>query len=87
MLARYNAMDLSMSGPPCVCRKPVSIETAVRIELFFPILDCLAWWRSGYGTGLATPKVAGSTPGLVLSSTNLGKLFIDVPLSPSSITW
>ena len=54
MLARYNAMDLSMSGPPCVCRKPVSIETAVRIELFFlqtevlrPILDCLAWWPSG----------------------------------------
>ena len=46
----------------------------------------MAWWRSGYGIGLATPKVAGSTPGLTLSGNNLGQVVhTHVPLSPSSI--
>ena len=34
---------------------------------------CLAWWRCGLAVGLATPKVAGSTPGLALSGNNLGQ--------------
>ena len=45
----------------------------------------VAWWCSGWGVGLATPKVAGSTLGLVLSANNLGKVVhTHVPLSPSS---
>ena len=35
----------------------------------------VVWWRSGYGVGLATVKVAGSTPGLSVSAKTLGKLF------------
>ena len=47
-----------------------------------------AWWRSGQGVGLATAKVAGSTPGLVLSGNNLGQVVhTHVPPSPSSIIW
>jgi len=46
----------------------------------------VAWWRSGYGIGLVTAKVAGSTPGLALSGDNLGQVVhTHVPLSPSSI--
>jgi len=38
--------------------------------------------------GLATPKVAGSTPGLALSGNNLLQVVhTHVPLSPSSIIW
>jgi len=38
--------------------------------------------------GLATPKVAGSTPGLALSGNNLGEVVhTHVPQSPSSIIW
>jgi len=38
------------------------------------------------GVGLATPKVAGTTPGLALSGNNLGQaVHTHVPLSPSSI--
>jgi len=48
----------------------------------------VAWWCSGWGVGLATPKVAGSTLGLVLSGNNLGKVVhTHVPLSPSSTVW
>jgi len=44
--------------------------------------------RSGWSVGLATPKVAGSTPGLALSGNNLGQVVHTcVPLSPSSIIW
>jgi len=31
-------------------------------------------WHSGQGVRLATPKVAGSTPGLALSGNNLGQV-------------
>ena len=31
-------------------------------------------WRSGESVALATPKVAGSTPGLALSRNNLGQV-------------
>ena len=34
----------------------------------------MAWWRNGQSVGLATPKVAGSTPGLALSGNNLGQV-------------
>ena len=34
----------------------------------------VAWWRNGQRVGLATPKVAGSTPGLALSGNNLGQV-------------
>ena len=34
-------------------------------------LPGVAWWCSGQGIGLATPKVAGSTPGFALSGKNL----------------
>jgi len=45
----------------------------------------VVWWRSGQGVGLATPKVAGSTPGLALSGNNLGQVVHPhVPLSLSS---
>jgi len=38
------------------------------------------------GVGLATPTVAGSTPGLALSRNNLGQVVhTHVPLSPSII--
>ena len=48
----------------------------------------MTWWRSGYGVGLATPKVAGSTAGLALSFNNLGQVvYTHVPPSPSSIIW
>jgi len=43
----------------------------------------MGWWRSGQGVGLATPKVAGSTPGLALSRNNLGQIVhTHLPLSP-----
>ena len=46
----------------------------------------MAWWRSGYGVGHATPKVTGSTLGLALSGNNLGQVVhTHVPLSPRSI--
>jgi len=40
----------------------------------------VAWWRNGQGVELMTRKVAGSTPGLVLSGslTTLGKLFTHI---------
>ena len=45
-------------------------------------------WPSGWSVGLATPKVAGSTPGFALSGNNLGQVVhMLVPLSPSSIIW
>jgi len=45
-------------------------------------------WHSGQSAGLATPKVAGSTPGLALSVNNLGQVVhTHVPLSPSRIIW
>ena len=48
----------------------------------------MAWWRNGQGVGHATPKVAGSTPGLALLGNNLGQVVhTRVPLSPSSIIW
>jgi len=47
-----------------------------------------AWRRSCLGVGLATPKVAGSTPGLALSGNNPGQVVhTRAPLSPSSIIW
>jgi len=43
---------------------------------------------SGWDIGLATPKVVGSTPILVLLGNNLGQIvYTDVPLSPGTITW
>jgi len=48
----------------------------------------VAWWRNGYGVGLATPKVAGSTPGLAISGNNFGQVVhTRVPLSPGSLIW
>ena len=48
----------------------------------------VVWWRCGQGVELASPKVAGSTPGLALSGNNLGQVVhTRVPLSPSSIIW
>jgi len=48
----------------------------------------VAWWRSGQGVGLATPKVASSTPGLALSGNNLGQVVhTHVRLSPIRIIW
>ena len=45
-------------------------------------------WPGGEVVRLATPKVAGSTPGLAFSGNNLGQVVhIRVPLSPSSIIW
>ena len=55
------------------------------------IVSCNLWrgaWRSGWGVGHATPKVAGSTPGLVLSNNNLGQVVhtrVLLPLSLSGI--
>ena len=45
-----------------------------------------AWWRNGQRVGHATPKVAGSTPGLALSGNNLGQVVqcSHTPLSLSS---
>ena len=48
----------------------------------------VVWWRCGQGVELASPKVAGSTPGLALSGNNLGQVVhTRAPLSPSSIIW
>ena len=48
----------------------------------------LVIWRGGEVVRLATPKVAGSTPGLAFSGNNLGQVVhTRVPLSPSSIIW
>jgi len=49
-----------------------------------------ASWRKGLGVGLATPKVAGSTPGLALSANNFGQVIhthSHVHMSLSSIIW
>ena len=44
------------------------------------------WWRSGQSVGLATVKVAGSTPGRALSGNNLGQVVhTRLPLSPSGV--
>jgi len=55
--------------------------------MYYSGVGKVAWWRSGQGVGLATPTVAGSTPGLALSGNNLGQLVhTRAQLSPSSIS-
>jgi len=57
-------------------------------KLLLPLGCRVAWWCSGQGVGLATLKVAGSTPGLVLSRNNLGQVVhTHAPPSASSIIW
>ena len=49
-------------------------------------IDSVAWWRSGESVGLATQKVAGSTPGRSALGYSLGQVVHSrVPLSPSRI--
>jgi len=69
----------------------MNLQTApepILLDFYRRRLRCglsVVWWRSGQGVGLATPKVAGSTPGLALSGNNLGQVVHPhVPLSLSS---
>jgi len=48
-------------------------------------LEPTACWRNGYG--VATPKVAGSIPSLVLAGNNLGQVVHTGGLSSSIIIW
>ena len=48
----------------------------------------VAWWRNGYGVGLATQRVAVRLPAVSLSGNNLRQVVhTHVPLSPSSVNW
>ena len=48
----------------------------------------VAWWRNGYGVGLATQRVAVRLPAVPLSGNDLRQVVhTHVPLSPSSAKW
>ena len=58
---------------------------SLRFWLWARFRVCVAWWHSCQVVGLATPKVAGSTPVLALSGNNLGQVVhAHVPLSSGS---
>jgi len=72
-----------MRTTPCT-HKPVDFAAGKITKSYVAI--SVAWWRSGYGIGLATNRSQVRVPAAPLHVTTLGKLFThNVPLSLSSI--